>query len=101
MGKKVGLVEAIETLRSELTDAMKAAEQADDDIQLEVGEITLQFQIQVERSAEGKAGVSFWLIDLESSASKSSAITHTVTIPLTPRLNDGSPIRTGGSLRDG
>ena len=49
---KVGLADAVDALRAELSEAMARAR--DQEIQFPVGEIQVEFQIGVTREAEGK-----------------------------------------------
>lgn len=90
---RIGLQEAIAALRSELIESVVAsyAEQ----LRFEVGQITMEFQIEVERSAEGKGGIKFWVVELGASGTSKDKYVHKVVIPLKPVRADGMPILTG------
>jgi Trypsin-co-occurring domain 2 len=89
----IGLKEAIEVLRKELSESILAA--ADEELRFKVGQITVEMQLAVERKAEGKAGIKFWVLELGGQGSHGTTETHKVTIPLTPIGSDGNPVLTG------
>lgn len=91
--ERVGLQEAISALRAELIDSINASLQ--EELRFEVGEITMEFQIELERSAEHKGGINFWVVELGASGSVSNKDVHKVTIPLTPVRADRKPVLTG------
>jgi hypothetical protein len=88
---RLGLVEAIQSLREELAAAVTAGGQ--EALRFEVGEIELTFQVQVEKT--GKGGVKFWVVELGGEIGNTT--THAVKVPLTPKSADGAPVLTGGS----
>lgn len=92
--QRIGLKQALAALRHELYEAIRAA--ANEPLRFEVGEITLQFQVEVERTTEGEGGIQFWVVELGGKHAASSTTTHTVTIPLKPVGKDGNPVLTGG-----
>ena len=75
---KLDIADAVAKLRSELAQAILAS--ADEELRFAVGEIELEFQVAVERSADG--GIKFWVI--EAGAGGKSTETHMVRIPLDP-----------------
>lgn len=91
--KRIGLTEAIMALRSELTESVRAA--AREELRFEVGQITLELQIEVERSIEGGGGVKAWVVEIGGKGSRTLKNTHTVTIPLKPVGQHGGPVLTG------
>jgi Trypsin-co-occurring domain 2 len=80
----VPLASAIEALRRELVSALEKGK--DQEVRFAVGPVELEFQVQIEREAEGEAGVKFWVVTLGGKGSQSSAATHTVRVNLTPVL---------------
>lgn len=92
--KKIGLPEAITALRSEL---MKSVfESKGEPIRFEVGEISMEFQIEMERSAEAKGGIKFWVVEFGGGGTIKKTDVHKVVIPLKPiRAKDGKPVYTG------
>ena len=93
---KIGLREAIASLRSELESAITDA--ANKDLRFEVGEIKLEIQVQVEKG--GKGGIKFWVAELGGNVSRKN--THTITIPLKPvnPKDPRQPVLTGNSQPD-
>lgn len=90
---RIGLREAVDALRKELSESIVAA--ADEELRFQVGEVAFQFQFEVERKAEGSGGIRFWVVELGGTASRSSTVTHSITIPLMPVRKDGGPVLTG------
>lgn len=89
---KIGLAETVEALRTELSQAMSAAANAD--VQFPLGSVELQFQVGVTTSGEGRGGVKFWVVELGGGAGWARESVQTVTITLE------SPIdRHGRSVR--
>ena len=94
--ERIGLKEAIEALRSELSESIIAA--AADELRFEVGEINLQFQVEVERTLEATSSIKFWVMEARGKGKHASSSTHTITIPLKPVSGaDRSPVLTGGT----
>lgn len=91
--ERVGLQEAISALRAELIDSINASLQ--EELRFEVGEITMEFQIELERSVEHKGGINFWVVELGAGGSVSNKDVHKVTIPLKPVRTDRKPVLTG------
>ncbi len=91
---RIELKEAIQSLRTELAESTLAG--ADESIRFELGQIALEFQVGVERSAGGSGGLKFWVIEIAGEETQSFAETHTVKILLKPVKADGGPVLTGG-----
>lgn len=93
---EIGLTEAIAELRREVARAVASG--SSEDMRFEVGEITMTFEVAVERGVGGKGGIKFWVVEAGGEASKSTTKTHSLSIPLTPKRRDGSPILTGDDV---
>lgn len=91
--KRIGLQEAIAALRAELIESVIASQ--GERLRFEVGEITMEFQIEVERSIEAKGGIQFWVVELGAGGAAKDRDVHKVVIPLKPVRADGKPILTG------
>lgn len=78
----VPLASAIEVLRGELVEAVRAGE--DQEIQFALGPVELELEVVVEKKVDGQAGIKFWLVSIGGGASRSSGSTHTVRLTLTP-----------------
>lgn len=93
--KRVGLQEAIAALRAELIESVVASQ--GELLRFEVGEITMEFQIEVERSADAKGGIKFWVVEFGVGGTAKNKEAHKVVIPLRPIRANGKPILTGGN----
>jgi hypothetical protein len=91
--EKISLAEAIMELRQELTTSIKAAETQS--LRFKVGEVLIEFEIAIERAAEGRGGVKFWVLEVGGQRSRTLRNAHRLTIPLTPSTVDGGPVLTG------
>jgi hypothetical protein len=78
----VPLASAIEVLRGELVEAVRAGR--DQEIQFALGPIELELQVAVEKKVDGQAGIKFWLVSVGGGAGRSSGTTHTLRLTLTP-----------------
>jgi len=92
IAKRIGLEDAISALRQELIESIVAAQ--GEGLRFEVGEVKIEFQIEVERSTEAKGGIKFWVAELGGSGGQKDKSTHKVTIPLKPIRRDGKPVLT-------
>lgn len=91
--KRIGLQEAIAALRAELIESMLAS--GKELLRFEIGQITMEFQIEVERSIEAKGGLKFYVVELGAGGMEKAKNVHKVVIPLKPVRADGKPILTG------
>ena len=83
------LADAIADLRRELNKAMSAS--AGEVLKLRVTEIEAEFQVEVSRTVEGKAGVTVWnVVTLGGGASAQKGTTHTLRIKLDAWRSDGA-----------
>jgi Trypsin-co-occurring domain 2 len=92
--ERIGLKEAIGALRSELSESILAA--ADEDLQFQVPDVSMEFQVELEKSAGGSGGIKFWVVELGGEASRTSTVTHSLSLSLKPVTADGKPVLTGG-----
>ncbi len=88
--EKIGLVETIDALRSELAAAVKKAQ--GQEIQFPIGSVQLEFQVGVTWDTEAKAGVKFWVLELGASGSYANESVQKVT------LNLEAPVDTEGRV---
>jgi hypothetical protein len=88
---KIALAEMVEELRNGLEDA--AAQGTGKDLRFELGEVTLEAQVEVERKAEGKAGLKFWVFtSAEAAAGIAQTRTQKIVLQLRPRRAGGGTI---------
>jgi hypothetical protein len=93
--EQIGLTEAISALREELTAAITAG--SAESLNFEVGTVTMEFEVAVERETSGKGGLNIWVVSLGGEQTRSQVQTHRLTLPLTPVRDSGEPILTGES----
>ena len=86
----VPLADFVAGLRSELKSA---AVDADPDLPIEVGPVTVEFTVLTRQEAEANAGVKFWVVDAGASARRGSESTQRVTIELQPLRPGGGRAR--------
>ena len=91
--RRIGLQEAIAALRTELIESVVAAHE--ERLRFEVGEITMEFQVEIERNIEASGGLKFYVVELGTSGMQKDKNVHKVVIPLKPIRADGKPILTG------
>ncbi|MBB5120390.1 hypothetical protein AF335_10710 [Streptomyces eurocidicus] len=90
----VELADAVQAVREGLTTA--AARGRGEEIVFDVGEISMEFTVEIRRDVTGKGGVKAWVVSADAEASRGSTRTHRVAFTLTPK-----DARTGGGLRVG
>jgi hypothetical protein len=91
--ERIGLADAIRALRTELGESIHAG--VEEELRFQVGEIELQFHVEVERSVEASGGVNFWVVQLGGKGGQTSTDTHLVKIPLKPVTSSLEPVVTG------
>lgn len=92
---RIELKDSIAALRKELIESIIAGQ--DEKLLFEVGEVMMEFHVEVERSGEAKGGIKFWVVELGAGGTDKDKAIHKVTIPLKPVREDGSPILTGST----
>lgn len=83
--KKIGLVETIDALRTELAEAV--AKGNDAEFQFPVAGIQLEFNVMVTRDATVDGGIKLWVVSLGGGASAGNATTHKVVVNLDPPVD--------------
>ncbi|MER5782237.1 trypco2 family protein [Streptomyces mobaraensis] len=79
----IELAEAVEAIRTGLTSAAATGEGKD--LGFEVGDITMEFGIEMRRELKGSGKVRAWVVDAGTDATRGSSRTHKVTFTLTPK----------------
>jgi len=94
---KIGLKEAVVALRQELSESILAG--ANEKLQFEIGEILLQFQVEIEQSVDAWGKINIWVVEMGGGGSRATTSTHTVSIPLKPvYLDQQGPVRTSSNI---
>ncbi|WP_406000280.1 trypco2 family protein [Streptomyces sp. NBC_00829] len=82
----IELAAVVEAIRAEILAAMSTND--DGGIHFPVGQIQLQFQVGVTRSANGRAGLKLWVLELGGDKGKVLQELQTVTVTLEPPVDD-------------
>jgi hypothetical protein len=77
------LAAAVNAIRIELARAVELAEGSP--LQLEVGQIDLEFTVTLTRDVRARGGVRIWVVDLGGSAGQSASSTQKLRITLTAK----------------
>jgi hypothetical protein len=88
---ELGLTEVIRALRAELDAAMTSAE--DERIQFRADAVELEFQVGVTRSADGRAGIRFWVLELGGGGSHARESIQRVRLSLSPVTAAGGDVK--------
>src|SRR5207249_7355677 len=86
---EIALTEALAELRTEIERAITQAEDAR--LKFEAIDVTMEFQVGITRSKEGRGALKFWVFELGGGRTRSDVETQTVTLKLKPVLADGRP----------
>ncbi|MCA6092344.1 hypothetical protein LE181_09240 [Streptomyces sp. SCA3-4] len=79
----IELAEAVRAIRSGLTSA--AAAGAGEDLAFDVGDIALEFTVELRRDAKAGGKVKAWIAEAGAEGARGSARTHKVAFTLTPK----------------
>lgn len=86
----VPLTDFVGALRAELRAAQL---DADPDLPIEVGPVTIEFTVMTHKEGEGKAGIRFWVVDAGVGAKLATESTQKITMQLTPLGPSGRSAR--------
>ncbi|MEU6168011.1 trypco2 family protein [Streptomyces tanashiensis] len=84
--------EAIDHLRAELTAARDRAA-ADVGVRFELGDITMEFTVELRREATAKGSVKAWVVSGEAGATSAETSTHRLSFTMRPVDPAGQSIR--------
>jgi hypothetical protein len=84
----IGLAEAIGKVRTELAAARLEGE--GEDLRFRLGEVHLQFEVQLTREGGGEAGIKLWVVSVGAKAGVTSGQTQTVTVSMVPQTRVGA-----------
>ena len=77
------LADAVEAVRQGLMAG--AARGADASVRVEVGEIRLEFTVQLTRTTTGRGGIRAWVVEAGAERASAQDRTHTVSVTLRPK----------------
>ncbi|MFJ4536612.1 trypco2 family protein [Streptomyces tibetensis] len=79
----IDLADAIQSVRDQLLDAATRA--SHQPLLFEVGEIELEFTVELRKEVAGGAKIKAWVVEAGAEASRSAGRTHRVAFTLTPK----------------
>jgi hypothetical protein len=80
---QIGLAEAIGQVRKELINAQAKGQK--ESLTFKMGEVKLEFVVELEREGGGEAGVKLWVVNVGAKGNVTSTKSHTVTVMMTPQ----------------
>ncbi|MFJ8312302.1 MULTISPECIES: trypco2 family protein [unclassified Streptomyces] len=83
----IELADAIESVRDQLTEA--AGRAAGQPLVFELGDIHMEFTLELRKELKGGAKVRAWVVDAGADAGRSTGRTHKVSFTLKPHAADG------------
>ncbi|MFD7289050.1 trypco2 family protein [Streptomyces sp. NPDC059863] len=90
----IELADAIESVRDQLLDAATRA--TDRPLAFEVGDIQMEFTLELRKEAKAGAKVRAWVVEAGTDAALATGRTHRVAFTLTPRdARTGAPWQVG------
>lgn len=87
------LADAVTALRGQLAEAQRRA--AGDPIRFGITEITMEFGLELVRSAKGDGGLRFGVVSAGLGGERARKATHTITLKLSAHDDDGGPVDIG------
>jgi NTP-dependent ternary system trypsin peptidase co-occuring protein len=93
------LADAVEAVRQGLMAG--AARGASSAIRFEVGEITMEFTVELQRVSTGRGGVKAWVVEAGTEQGRTRGHTHTVSFTLRPKNAATGGYVEIGAPRDG
>jgi hypothetical protein len=99
MADELKLAAAVATVRDELLEAARSA--ADQEIRFEVGDVTMEFSVEMRKDAKAKFGFTAWVVTAEAGGGIGRSDVNKVTLCLRPHLTDGKPVEVSEPGRGG
>jgi hypothetical protein len=94
------LVEVLGNLRDEIGRAERAA--AGKDLRFTFSSVRVELSVAIEKSATGKGGVKFWVVEAGAEAARRNTATHLLAFELQPTstATGRSPRVSGSAIED-
>jgi hypothetical protein len=94
----IELADAVESVRNQLMRA--AARSAGKEIAFTVGDIQMEFTVELRKEVKGGAKVKAWVVEAGTDAGLSTGRTHKVALTLKPKVRaTGSDLSVGNDAR--
>lgn len=84
---EIALVDAVAAVRDELVQAV--ARKGEPDVTFAVGEVQLEFTVELRQDVEAKTGFKAWVLSAEAGGSSGRSRGHRVSVTLHPRPRGG------------
>jgi NTP-dependent ternary system trypsin peptidase co-occuring protein len=95
---EIDLAETVEALRAELRNAVQAGDDAE--IQFPVTGVQVEFHVGVKKTADGKAGLKFWVVELGAGGGYAHESVQKVIVNFGPPVDrNGTPIKVARQVR--
>lgn len=78
---ELGLADMLGGLRRELEEAQRRA--AGEELRFGVADVEVEATVQITRTAEGRAGIQFWVVQAGGDYARGNATTHRIKLNLT------------------
>ncbi|MFD3482927.1 trypco2 family protein [Streptomyces sp. NPDC058665] len=91
---RIDLTQAVQVVRDQLMAA--ASHSTGQDLRFDVGEIQMEFAVELRRDTRVKGGVKAWVVSADADTGRGTAHTHKVAFTLKPK-----DARTGGDWEIG
>jgi hypothetical protein len=78
---ELGLADMLGGLRRELEDAQRRA--AGEALRFGIADVEVEATVQITRSAAGRAGIQFWVVQAGGDYARGNATTHRIKLNLT------------------
>jgi hypothetical protein len=89
---EIDLAQTVEALRAELRKAVQAGD--DSEIQFPVTGVQVEFHVGVKKTADGKAGLKFWVVELGTGGGYARESVQKVIVNFGPPVDrSGTPIK--------
>ena len=90
-GDDVKLADAVDLVRAQLAEARRrAARAADQDVRFRVGDVTVEFGVELTRQGDGRLGLTLGVVTASAGGGGSRQTSHKVTINLKPHDASGA-----------
>ncbi|MFI5803819.1 trypco2 family protein [Streptomyces sp. NPDC051561] len=95
----IELADAVESVRNQLLAA--SARAAGKDITFTVGDIQMEFTVELRKEVKGGLKVKAWVVEAGADAARSTGRTHKVSLTLKPKVRATGAAPDVGNLRPG
>ncbi|MER5277331.1 trypco2 family protein [Streptomyces sp. NPDC002809] len=89
------LTDAVRLLRAQLAAAQREADRSD--VRFRVGEVTVEFAMQLTRTGSGGGSLRFGVVGVDGKRERAESTTHRIQLTLHPRSGSGQDVEIGDS----